>query len=130
MFPSRAIFLTLTLAASTAVVGAYETSTLEGRMVAEDVGLIFIMTPGGAAFRRTCPNNHVLTGIRYRKGIALDGIGIQCRPIRSDGTLGTQINSGDMAGGNGGTYGTASCAANHVMASGLTGIGHQFSITA
>ena len=78
---------------------------------------------GGNAFRRTCPDNHVLTGIRYRRGIVLDGVGIQCRPVRADGTLGTQINYGDMAGGNGGTYGTVSCSTNHVIASEQTTLG-------
>jgi hypothetical protein len=78
---------------------------------------------GGSAFRRSCPDNHVLTGIRYRRGLVLDGIGIQCRPVRADGTLGDQINFGSMAGGSGGTLGTVSCSANHVIASQQTTLG-------
>lgn len=113
MIARCAALLVLTITAS----GARSVGrTLEGRMVSEDLPLMGTSL-GGSPFRRTCPDNHVLTGVRYRKGAFIDGIGIQCRPVRADGTLGTQINSGEMAGGNGGTYGTASCPANNVIAS-------------
>jgi hypothetical protein len=69
----------------------------------------------GTVFYRTCPDNHVLTGFRYRGGLALDGISIKCRPVRSDGTLGTEVLAGSQAGGNGGTLANKSCAANEVM---------------
>lgn len=72
---------------------------------------------GGNAFTRDCPASHVLTGIRWRRGLVLDGVGIKCRPVRSDGTLGTEINSGTMAGGNGGTAGSASCPGSTVIVS-------------
>jgi hypothetical protein len=77
------------------------------RALFEDLPLIG--TNGGTAFSRTCPSGHVLTGVRWRTGAVVDGIGIQCSPIRSDGTLGTRINVGSMAGGNGGTAGQDDC---------------------
>ena len=70
----------------------------------------------GTVFYRTCPDNHVLTGFRYRSGSVLDGISIKCRPVRSDGTLGTEVLAGSLAGGNGGTLANKSCAANEVLA--------------
>lgn len=71
---------------------------------------------GGEAFSRECPDKHVLTGIRYRSHVLVDGIGIKCRPVRSDGALGAEINSGTMAGGNGGDAGSASCQSGSVVA--------------
>ena len=72
----------------------------------------------GSPFVRNCPDNHVLTGFRYRSGLTLDGIGpIKCRPIRSDGTLGAEVLAGSLAGGNGGTLANKSCAANQVIVS-------------
>ena len=106
-----------------AAAGAVSTR-LDASMVFEDLPLIGGI--GGSAFSRECPDDHVLTGLRYRRGMLVDGIGIQCRPIRADGTLGSQVNSGSMAGGNGGTYGTASCPSGQVVAeeSGLSsGVG-------
>lgn len=78
---------------------------------------------GGSAFSRECPDGNVLTGIRYRRGLLVDGIGIKCRPIRSDGTLGAEVNAGSMAGGSGGTSGSVSCPSGEVVAeeSGLSG---------
>src|ERR1041384_988102 len=77
------------------------------RALLEDLPLIG--ASGGSSFSRTCPSGHVLTGVRWRTGAAVDGIGIQCSPIRSDGTLGTRIDVGSMAGGNGGTAGRDDC---------------------
>ena len=82
-------------------------TTASARMVFETLPLIGGMT-GGSTFTRRCPDNHVLTGLRWRKGMVLDGVGIKCRPVTSTG-LGTEINSGTMAGGNGGTAGSDGC---------------------
>jgi hypothetical protein len=90
--------------------------TLDARLIFEDLPLLGL-SPGGNAFVRECPANHVLTGFRIRRGLAVDGIGIKCRPIKADGTLGSEINSGLMAGGNGGTAATESCPSNTVIAS-------------
>lgn len=72
---------------------------------------------GGSAFARSCPDNHVLTGFRYRSSLTLDGISIKCRPVRADGTLGTEALVGSQAGGNGGTLASKSCGANQVIVS-------------
>jgi hypothetical protein len=77
------------------------------RALLDDLPLIG--TGGGTAFSRTCPSGHVLTGVRWRTGTVVDGIGIQCSPVRSDGTLGTGVDVGPMAGGNGGTAGRDHC---------------------
>ena len=77
------------------------------RALFEDLPLIG--TSGGTAFSRTCPSGHVLTGVRWRTGAVVDGIGIQCSPVRSDGTLGARVDVGPIAGGNGGTAGRDDC---------------------
>lgn len=88
-----------------------------GRAAAEDLPLLG-STLTGSPFSRTCPDNHVLTGVRYRSGLTLDGIGpIKCRPVRSDGTLGAEVLAGSLAGGNGGTLANKSCGANQVIVS-------------
>ena len=71
---------------------------------------------GGTAFTSECPDNHVLTGFRYRRGLLVDAIGIKCRPVRADGTLGAEINSGNLVGGGGGTAGSVSCPIGKVVA--------------
>ena len=89
------------------------THALDARFVFED--LPSIGTSGGTAFSRECPDNHVLTGIRYRSGFLLDAVGIKCRPVKSDGTLGAEISWGGMVGGSGGTSGSVSCPSNAVI---------------
>jgi hypothetical protein len=71
--------------------------------------LPLIGSGGGSSFTRRCPDNHVLTGFRWRQGAVVDAIGIKCRPVQSDGRLGNEISSGSMAGGDGGTFGSKSC---------------------
>jgi hypothetical protein len=78
------------------------------RMIFETLPLIGGAT-SGSTFTRRCPDNHVLTGLRWRKGLVLDGVGIKCRPVSSSGLLGTESNYGTMAGGNGGTAGSDGC---------------------
>lgn len=94
---------------------ALNTHPLEARRVFENLPLVG--SSGGTSFSRECPANHVLSGVRYRRGAVLDGIGIKCRPVRSNGTLGSEINSGSMAGGNGGTAGSESCTGTTVIVS-------------
>ena len=52
----------------------------------------------------------MLTGLRSRGGLLVDAIGLLCRPVAADGTLGSQSTVGTLAGGGGGTSGTISCA--------------------
>ena len=99
------------------------------RVAAEELPLLgSILT--GSPFSRSCPDNHVLTGFRYRSGLTLDGIGpIKCRPIQSDGTLGTEALFGSLAGGNGGTLANKSCGANQVIAGQQSGVPRLGSLT-
>jgi hypothetical protein len=71
---------------------------------------------GGTAFTRECGTGYVLTGIRVRSGIYLDAIGVLCRQVRSDGTLGSETTVGTLSGGGGGTSATASCPSGKVVA--------------
>lgn len=85
------------------------------RLATEEL-LLIGNTVGGTVFYRTCPDNHVLTGFRYRSGLTLDAIAsIKCRPVQSDGTLGSEVLAGSFAGGNGGTLANKSCPANQVV---------------
>jgi hypothetical protein len=70
---------------------------------------------GGTAFSRSCGADRVLTGLRYRSSFVIDAVGLLCRPIAADGTLGAQTSVGTLAGGGGGTSGTASCPSGQVV---------------
>ena len=69
---------------------------------------------GGSAFTRSCGAGRVLTGLRFRAGMSLDAIGLLCRNVNADGSLGTESAVGTLAGGGGGTAGSASCPAGTV----------------
>ena len=70
---------------------------------------------GGSAFSRDCGASHVLSGVRYRSGAVIDAIGLQCRPVLSDGSLGPESALGALAGGGGGTIAVASCPGGTVV---------------
>lgn len=70
---------------------------------------------GGTAFSRSCGAGRVLTGMRYRAGAVVDAVGLLCRAVNADGSLGTESSVGTMAGGTGGTFGTVSCPAGTVV---------------
>lgn len=76
---------------------------------------------GGTAFTRNCGRGFVLTGVRYRQGATFDAIGVLCRPVLSNGQLGSETTVGTQAGGGGGTSLTMSCAANKVVVGGSIG---------
>jgi hypothetical protein len=71
---------------------------------------------GGTAFTRSCGDGKVLTGLRFRDGLLLDAVGIMCRPVLANGTLGPESTSGTLVGGSGGTSGSLSCDAGMVAA--------------
>jgi hypothetical protein len=73
---------------------------------------------GGTAFTRTCGAGKVLTGIRYRKGTVVDAIGLLCRQVLADGSLGSEGTVGTLVGGGGGTSGAESCGAGRVLVGG------------
>lgn len=111
------------------IIVAANTNAGSARSVAEDLPLLG-NTLTGSPFSRTCPDNHVLTGFRYRSGLILDGIGpIKCRPVQSDGTLGAEVLAGSLAGGNGGTLANKSCGANQVVAGQQSGLPRLASLT-
>lgn len=68
----------------------------------------------GTAFTRSCGAGKVLSGLRAREGALVDAVGILCRPVRSDGTLGPESTVGTLVGGSGGTATSDSCAAGRV----------------
>ena len=70
---------------------------------------------GGTAFSRSCGAGKVLTGLRSRGGLLVDAVGILCRPVLADGTLGPESVVGTLAGGGGGTSGVTSCDHGRVM---------------
>ena len=107
LIPRSRIWLALYVGLVVAASVGLSTTSLHANLALEN--LPFVGSAGGNSFTRDCPADHVLTGVRWRRGLVLDGIGIKCRPVRTDGTLGTEINSGSMAGGNGGTAGSESC---------------------
>ena len=71
---------------------------------------------GGTAFTRSCPAGSVLTGIRAKVGLAIDAIGIKCRPVQANGSLGGETDVGSLAGGPGGSATSVSCAQGSVIA--------------
>jgi hypothetical protein len=70
---------------------------------------------GGTSFSRDCGAGKVLTGLRYRRGLVFDAIGLLCRPVNADGLLGSETTVGTLAGGTGGTAYAVSCAAGKVV---------------
>ncbi len=97
------------------IIAAANSHARPARVAAEELPLLGNPL-GGSPFFRTCPDNHVLTGFRYRSDLTLDAIvSIKCRPVRSDGTLGAEILAGSFAGGNGGTLANKSCSADQVI---------------
>lgn len=88
--------------------GAFSLVPVESRVLAPQYLPIYGGT-GGNAFTRSCGEGKVLTGLRYRAGNVLDAVGILCRPVLANGTLGSESTSGSVVGGGGGTSGSISC---------------------
>lgn len=77
---------------------------------------------GGTAFSRSCGTGRVLSGVRYRKGIWIDALGLLCRPVNADGSLGAETVVGTLAGG-GGSPGIAQCPSGTVGGGASIGYG-------
>ena len=69
----------------------------------------------GSAFTRSCGAGKVLTGLRFRASLLVDAVGLLCRPVNANGTLGSETTVGTLAGGSGGTSGTVSCGSGGVV---------------
>jgi hypothetical protein len=78
--------------------------------------LALIGGSGGTAFTRQCPQGQVLSGIRARAGLVIDALGIKCRPVNADGSLGGENEIGSLAGGTGGILSSGSCPQGSVVA--------------
>jgi hypothetical protein len=81
---------------------------------AEALPLIGLGT-GGIAFSRQCPSGQVLTGVRARIGLIIDALGIKCRPVNANGSLGGENDIGTLAGGSGGVGSAGSCPQGSVV---------------
>ena len=77
----------------------------------------------GTAFTKDCGSGYVLTGIRFRSSVLVDAIGILCRPVNANGSLGPETTVGSLSGGGGGTSGSSSCEAGTVAAGAGVGYG-------
>ena len=69
---------------------------------------------GGSGFTRLCGSGKVMTGVYGREGLLVDAIGVLCRPVSSNGTLGSESTVGSVAGGGGGTSTSKSCPSGSV----------------
>ena len=72
---------------------------------------------GGSSFTRNCGDNRVATGFQVRRGLYIDAIGLMCRPVAANGTLGAE-SAGSLAGGSGGAFTTRSCPSGSVVTGG------------
>jgi hypothetical protein len=70
---------------------------------------------GGTAFTRQCPAGQVLTGLRVRAGLVIDALGIKCRPVNANGSLGGENDIGSFTGGSGGVSSSGSCPQGSVV---------------
>lgn len=70
---------------------------------------------GGSLFRRECGAGKVLTGFRYTQDSSLTAIGLLCRPVNADGTLGDMTAVGDRAGIARGEGGQVYCQPGQVV---------------
>ena len=69
----------------------------------------------GTAFTRQCPADQVLTGVRARLSRVIDAIGIRCRPVNPNGSLGEETDVGALSGGTSGTLTSGSCPLGSVV---------------
>jgi hypothetical protein len=70
---------------------------------------------GGTAFTRECGAGKVLTGFQIMTEPTLVAIGLLCRPVNADGTLGPMTSVGERAGGTRGDGGQVYCSAGQVV---------------
>ena len=70
---------------------------------------------GGNGFTRSCGTGKVLTGLMVRSGVFVDAVGILCRTINSNGTLGPESQVSSLAGGGTGTLNPRRCDSGQVV---------------
>ena len=69
---------------------------------------------GGNGFTRSCGTGKVLTGLMVRAGLLVDAVGVLCRPINADGSLGPESQVGSLAGGGSATIAAKRCESGKV----------------
>jgi hypothetical protein len=88
-------------------------------LAASIAGADYVTVPAGGAggsspYDLDCGSTSVLVGISGRSGDVVDSIGIVCRPVNANGTLGPAFTKG-LVGGSGGTESdTRTCQSNRV----------------
>lgn len=95
-------------------------SLLSASILAGAIGWLTLTWPGqataqGTEFNLSCNDDEVLVGIRGRQGWWMEGIGIRCRAVQSNGQLGDNVHNRGYRGGNGGTLRTYDCPPDEVM---------------
>ncbi len=71
---------------------------------------------GGVSFSLGCGAGNVLTGLRARADAFVFALGITCRAVLPDGSLGPENVVGEMAGGTSGAPVAAGCGSGQVLA--------------
>jgi hypothetical protein len=108
--PFKTIALVLTLAASSGSFSAQQpTSGLPAQRSPTFGGA------GGESFSLSCGAGSVLTGLRARADAFVYAVGITCRSVLSNGSLGPENAVGEMAGGTSGAPVAAGCGAGQVL---------------
>jgi hypothetical protein len=69
---------------------------------------------GTSSYNLDCGSSGVMVGIYGKTGLWIDQLGIICRAVKADGTLGSSFTRGP-SGGSGGTSGTAQCESGKVV---------------
>jgi hypothetical protein len=109
---TRSLIVVLLASATTLGVAARAAADLSAQVIAPYGGST------GTSFTRGCGADHVMTGLRVRYGALVDAVGLLCRPVNADGSLGTESAVGTMVGGTGGTATSVRCPAGSVVAGG------------
>lgn len=107
----RSLLVVLLASATTLGVARRATADLSAQVIEPFGG-----STGGTAFTRGCGADRVMTGLRVRYGALIDAVGLLCRPVNADGSLGGEVAVGSMVGGTGGTATSVRCPANSVVA--------------
>lgn len=104
IIPSRVLLLTL-VAASTAA---------RSSDAQEFKSAVWGGAGGSSSYNLDCGSSGVMTGVYGKTGTWIDQLGITCRTVKSDGTLGDTYTRGPV-GGAGGTSLTRGCPAGWVI---------------
>lgn len=85
---------------------------------------------GDHSYNLNCGADGVLVGLSGRWGAWMDSIGIICRKVNADGTLGSVFTLGPKGGGGGSIAGNPACNAGNVVQGVLASTGLYVTRTA